>query len=207
MKDWKPIPPPFRKFKAKQFKKVATISQFIYQIGDYDELRKPSKEVSVKDIKTKDFQAKIKYLKDSMRKYRRVTGFQGRGITAVQLGIPERFSVVYTPKKLLIIINPKITKISKAKYLFPEICMSAAPIISPTVRPAWIEFEYHDENGRKNYWKTKDKIRQERILNRVFQHEFDHMDGIINIDKLTGKELIFEVDPKFYDRAKFEKVK
>lgn len=205
MKKWKPVPPPFRKFKAKQFKKVATTSQFIYQIGDYEELREPSKEVPIKEIKSKEFQAKIKYLKDSMIKYRKLTGL-GRGITAVQLGIPERFSVVYTPEKLLIIINPKITKTSRGRYLYPEICMSANPIIAPTIRPAWIELEYFDENGEKKHWKTKDKTKLGRILNRVFQHEIDHMDGIINIDKLWGKDLIFDVDPKFYDRAKFEKV-
>lgn len=206
MKHWEPTPPPFKAYKKKQFEKVAKTSQFIYQIGDYDVLRKPSKEVSIEKIKSKEFGQKIKYLKDMMRKYRRVAGL-GRGITAVQIGIPERFSVVYTPKKLLIIINPKITKYSKEKYIYPEICMSADPIIAPTVRPAWIEFEYYDENGKKKYWKTKDKTKQGRTLNRVFQHEFDHMEGIINIDKLTGKELIFEVDPKFYDQAKFEKVK
>ena len=206
MKKWKPVLPPFRSHKAKQFRKVAKTSQFMYQIGDYDALRRPSKEVPVKEIGSKEFGQKIKYLKDTMRKYRRETGL-GRGITAVQIGIPERFSVVNTPKKLLIIINPKITKRSKEKYIYPEICMSANPIIAPTVRPAWIEFEYFDENGRKKYWKTKDKTKLGRMLNRVFQHEFDHMEGMINIDKLSGKDLIFEVDPKFYDNAKFEKVK
>lgn len=45
------------------------------------------------------------------------------------------------------------------------------------------------------------------MLNRVFQHEIDHMNGIINIDKVKSpKELILESDPDFHKNAKFEEV-
>ncbi len=43
-------------------------------------------------------------------------------------------------------------------------------------------------------------------MNRVFQHEIDHMEGIINIDRCLSKELTLESDPKFYKKTKFEKV-
>src|SRR5205814_9459462 len=131
----------------------------------------------IEKIKAKEMKDKIKFIKACMRKYRRITSV-GRGITAVQIGIPERFSVVYTPEKLIVIINPKIKKFSKEKYSFPEICMSVTPIVAPTIRPGWIEFEYFDEFGEKKYWDTKDKTKQGRILNRVFQHEIDHMEGL-----------------------------
>lgn len=206
MKKWKPVPPPFKAYKRKEYLKLAKTSQMLYQIGEFEALRKKSKEVPIDQIKTSKMKAKFKYLKDCLKKYRKITGV-GRGITAVQLGIPERFSVVYSPKKLLIIINPKITKVSQEKYIYPEICMSAAPVIAPTVRPAWIEFEYWDENGKKKYWKRRDNTKLGKILNRVFQHEADHMEGIINIDRVKSRDLIMHSDPKFYDNAKFEKVK
>lgn len=116
----------------------------------------------------------------------------GKGIAAVQIGIPKKFAVVYTPKKLITIINPKITKVSKTKNRYPEGCMSATPIIVPLIRPAWIEFEYLDEDGKFQIWKGKNLM-----LNRVFQHEIDHMEGILNIDKVDPKEYIFKSDGKF----------
>lgn len=205
MKDWKPTHPPFRKFKQKTFDLAGKVGSFIYQIGESDALRKSSKEVPKTKITSPEYQAKIKYIKKCMLKYRKITG-RGRGITAVQVGIPERFSVVYTPENLLIIINPKITKKSSEQYLYPEMCMSANPIIAPTIRPSWIEFEYFDEQGKRKKWTTKDNTKLGKILNRVFQHEIDHMEGIINIDRCSSKDLILESDPKYYQTASFVKV-
>ncbi|MCL4417480.1 MAG: peptide deformylase [Actinobacteria bacterium] len=204
---WKRTKPPFAEFKKNIFQKAGAVAEFIYQIGEYKELRLPSKDVPLNKINTEEFKSKVRYLKDCLLKYRSITGY-GRGITAVQIGIPERFSVIYTPEKLIIIINPKITKKSSKILLYPEICMSANPIIVPTIRPAWIEFSYYDEEGKLQYWNIRDNTYKGKIMNRVFQHEIDHMDGIINIDKVKDpKELILESDPKFYENAKFQEVK
>lgn len=205
---WRPKLAPFRKYKKELYQKIIDVCDFIYQIGELDDLRLSSKEIPRDLITTKEMQLKIAYLKKCLMQYRQLTGY-GRGITAVQVGIPERFSVIYMPEikgKTMIIINPKITKKSKKLLKYPEVCMSADPIIAPVVRPAWVEFEYYDEDGMKKYWKTKDNAKQGRMYNRVFQHEIDHMDGIINIDKVLSRELIFALDPAYYGKAKFEKV-
>jgi len=204
---WSPNLPPFRDFKKKVFRKASKVSDFIYQIGEYPALRQPSKEVPVNKINSPQMQTKIKYLKKCLLRYRKLTGY-GRGISAVQIGIPERFSIIYTPEELLVVINPKIKKVSKKLLKYPEICMSANPIIAPTIRPAWVEFDYYDEKGNLKHWKKKDNDKIGRIMNRVFLHEFDHFEGIINVDKVKSpKELILESDPKFYDNAGFEEVK
>ncbi|MCL5432511.1 MAG: peptide deformylase [Patescibacteria group bacterium] len=203
-----PIAPKTSKFKRETYEKLIKTGQFIYQIGELENLRKPSREVSIDKIKSPEFKSKIKYLKECMKKYRKITGL-GRGITAVQVGIPERFSVVYVPEikgQLLIIINPKVTKRSEKFLKYPEMCMSAEPIIAPVARPAWIEFEYYDEKGKKKYWKTKDNTKKGKIYNRVFQHEIDHMDGIINIDKVESKELTLLSSPTYHEKAEFEQV-
>lgn len=198
--------PPFRIYKKKVFTKAAIVSSFIYQIGEYPELRKNSKPVSIGKITTPEYKKKFLNLKRTLLKYRDITGF-GRGITAVQIGIPERYSVIYTPEELLIIINPKITKKSFKLLTYPEMCMSANPIIAPTIRPSWIEFDYYDEKGKLQQWSTKDYTDQGRMMNRVFQHEIDHMEGIINIDIIKNpKDLILESDPDFYHNAKFEEI-
>lgn len=205
---WKPKSSPFRKYKKDRYEKIISTASFIRQIGEDQLLREKSKVVDIKKIYSDEYQSKINYLKRCMFKYRKLAGV-GRGITGVQIGIFERISVIYMPEikgKLLIIINPKITKVSKKHLVYPEICMSANPIIAPVVRPAWIEFEYCDENGKVQKWITKDNTKEGRIYNRVFQHEIDHMDGIINIDRVESKKLIMESDPKFYEKAKFEEV-
>lgn len=201
---WKPQPAPFAEFKKNTFARAAKVADFIYQIGETPALREPSIPVPVKEISSPEIQAKINYLQDCLRRYRRLTGY-GRGITGVQVGIPERISVIFNAEmEILTVINPKITKKATKRYKYPEICMSANPIIAPVIRPAWIEFSYHDEKGTLKHWKTKDENDAGRIMNRVFQHEFDHMEGIINIDKVEHpKELIMESDPAFYETAGF----
>lgn len=205
---WKPLLPPFRKHKQDIFEKVISTGQFIYQIGESEILRQSSREVNYKDICSEVFQKKIAYLNKCMLKYRKLTGV-GRGIAAVQVGIPERFSVIYMPDikgELLIIINPVVIKKSERFLSYPEMCVSANPIIAPTIRPAWIEFEYYNEQGEKEFWNTKDTTREGKMYNRVFQHEIDHMDGIINIDRVESKRLTFESYPSYYDKASFEEV-
>lgn len=203
---FKPNFPPHAKFKKKVFAQASIVSPFIYQIGESPILRKPSFDVPVNQITSATVQQKIKYLKKCLLKYRKLTGI-GRAITAVQVGIPERFAVIFTNKKLITIINPKITKVSEEKYLYPEMCMSANPIVAPVIKPAWIEFEYYGEDAKLQIWETKDKTNQGKILNRVFQHEIDHMSGIINIDLVQKPSYLFLLsDPKYYKTAKFEKV-
>ncbi len=49
-------------------------------------------------------------------------------------------------------------------------------------------------------------INWEKMYNRVIQHEIDHLPGIINLDRVESKEIIYESDPNFYKRAAFEPV-
>lgn len=206
---WKPTLPPFRKYKKELLTKQAQLADFIYQIGEYSALRQPSKEIPVAKITTPEYQARIRYMKQCLLKYRKLTG-KGRGIAAVQLGFPEKMIVIYMPEikgKLLILINPKITKSSTEKLVYPEMCMSAAPAIAPVVRPAWVEVEYYGEDGKKHVWNTKADDKLGQMYNRVFEHEIDHLDGVVNIDRVPSKEIIFETDPAFYQTATFQKVK
>lgn len=205
-KKWKSFLPPFRTYKKKVLTKALLVSSFIHQAGESPNLRKPSKLIPIKKIKTKEYQNKFNYLKKCLLKYRKLTGY-GRGITAVQVGIPEKFAVIYSEDKPMIFIDPKVTKVSKKLLKFPEGCMSLNPLFVPVVRPSWVEFDYYDEEGNLHKWNTKDKDLQGKIMNRVFQHEIDHMEGILNIEKAHSlKEVILESDPDFYTKAKFEEV-
>lgn len=219
-KKFTPVKPRFRVFKREVFDKASKVGNFVHQIGEYENLRRKSSYIPVNKIKSPEIKAKIKYVKDCLLKYRKLTGY-GRGITAVQLGIPERFSVIYkgqtitniknkrrvSYKDLEVVINPKITKRSKKLLKYPEMCMSANPVIVPTIRPSWIEFEFYDEKGSLRHCDSKADTEVGKMMNRVYQHEFDHMDGVINIDRVTDPaEIILQSDPDFYKSARFEEV-
>ena len=207
--NWHPATPPFREYKKEVFKNAIKVASFIYQIGEYPALRQPSAMVPIEEITTSLCKEKIRYLKTCLTRYRKLTG-KGRGIAGVQVGIPEQIIAVFRPdlqQKIQILINPRIISQSYDLCRYPEMCMSANPIIAEVVRPSWIEFFYYDEEGRQQDWNTKDSTHRDKIYNRVFQHEIDHLLGIVNIDKVQSNELILESDPEFYEHAEFKKVK
>jgi peptide deformylase len=190
------------KFKRKVFEEAALVSHLTYQIGESPLLRQKSEDVEVFEIKSKRIQNLISKLKSTLKKYRKLTK-KGRGVAAVQIGVSLKIAVVFEENKLMTIINPRILRKSKRLFKYPEICMSANPIIAKVTRPSYIEFEYLDENGIKLEWRDQES----KILNRVFQHEIDHMEGIINIDLVDSRDLIMLSDSKFFKNAEFEEVK
>ncbi len=203
---WIPSTPPTKEFKKQSFNELSKISAFLYQIGEYPALRQKSHPVKPAIISSREFQTKLTYLRACLRKYKRVTK-KGRGIAAVQVGIPEQFLIFYRRGKIIVMINPKIVKESQEKYNYPEICMSANNLIAPVIRPAWVEVEYFDEKGAKQYWQVKGTSKEGLIENRIVQHEIDHLNGIINIDRVDARELTFVSDSTFYANASFKKVK
>lgn len=207
MTDFKPTLPKFRNSKKINLLKQSALSQFIYQLGESPILQKPTRKILLKEIKTNLFKSKVNYLKKCLTKYRKITGL-GRGIAAPQVGIPESFALIFNQDNFLVIINPKIIKSSSQSYLYPEICMSAFPVIAPIIRPTWVEIEYLDESGKKQNWTIKDNTKQGKTLNRVFQHEIDHLSGIINIELVKPpQKLSLLSDPNFFSKTKFFKMK
>lgn len=205
---WKPAPPKHREFKKTVYKQIAETSSFIYQIGDSPILRQPSAEVPEAYIRTEEFKKKLRYLKRCLKRYREITEM-GVGIAAPQVGIAERFVIIYAPtiqERMLVMINPEVTRFSEKLLKYPEMCMSATPRIAPVIRPDWVEVQYVDESGHPQEWQLKADTPAGRKLNRIVQHEIDHVNGIINIDRVAAKDIIFESDPDFYTTASFTDV-
>lgn len=189
------------KFKKQIFKEAALISHLTYQVGELPGLREKSVAALPQEITSLKIKSIIGKLKKTLKEYRRLTG-KGRGIAAIQIGVSLKIAVIFSKKEIMTIINPKIIKRSKVLLKYPEICMSANPIVATVIRPEYIEFEYLDEKGDKQHWANH----EDRLMNRVFQHEIDHMEGIINIDLVSSKELILLSDSNFFKTAKFEEI-
>lgn len=101
------------------------------------------------------------------------------GLAAPQIGVSERYFVMHAGDKLRLVINPEITKEGTSFAEMEEGCVSVPGIHKKVRRPKRISVKYTDENGNEIEEELKD------YPARVFQHEFDHLNGIMFVDRLT----------------------
>ena len=78
--------------------------------------------------------------------------------------------------KPLVFINPKITKASKKKAIVQEGCLSVRWIYGKTERATNVTIEAYDENGNKFSYGASS------LIAHIFQHEMDHLDGVLFTD-------------------------
>lgn len=126
----------------------------------------------------------------------------GRGLSAPQIGILRQIIVVYDldSDSYNTYVNPVIKSYSDTQGIFNEMCLSGLPLAGSVVRPWEIELEFYDLDG------TQHLIQADPLLSRVLQHEVDHLNGILFVDRADPKTLSFEFDwPKF--RAKNQLIK
>jgi len=117
---------------------------------------------------------------------------QGVGLAAPQVGINKRLMVYNEsgdPKKWMsetVMINPKIVEFSEAKDVEQEGCLSFPDMGGDVERSKWIKVEAQNLKGKK----MKKKFKGWEA--RIFQHEYDHLDGTVYIDRLTeeGKDKV-----------------
>lgn len=141
-----------------------------------DILRKKSLEIKKEEISKPEFKKLLKEMTETM------VVKDGAGLAAPQIGKNIRLIVVNNQDKAIVMINPEITKKSWAKEIEPEGCLSVLNkkgeiYFLPVARNKRINCIYLDEIGKKQKIVAKD------LLARIIQHEVDHLDGILFIDK------------------------
>lgn len=136
-------------------------------------LRERSIEVDKKEITTPKFQAFL----DKLTKTMGIA--DGVGIAAPQVGINKRIFIANIGHETRTFINPIFTKQSDSLVETEEGCLSVPGIFGMVNRPKKITIQFIDRHGRQ----------AEMILKNfdavVAQHETDHLDGILFIDKVT----------------------
>tara|TARA_Y100000994_G_scaffold96911_1_gene80309 strand:- start:449 stop:811 length:363 start_codon:yes stop_codon:yes gene_type:complete len=101
--------------------------------------------------------------------------YKGIGLSANQIGISERVFVMILDletQETVTCFNPKILKYSNDKVVMEEGCLSYPDEYIDIERPVSVVVKYEDE-GKKVH-----KVKLEGLSARVFQHEYDHMNGI-----------------------------
>jgi peptide deformylase len=146
-------------------------------------LREKAREVPIADITSPEIKAVIKDMKASL-----ATQDDGIAIAAPQIGVGLRIFVVsgsllaqadqtYTgPQEDLVFINPVITKRSKLKQEVEEGCLSVRWLYGKIKRAMQVSLTAYDENAKPISRGASG------LLAQIFQHETDHLDGILFID-------------------------
>ena len=137
------------------------------------------------------------------RKARKVTGFgpklqtlidemvetlreaHGVGLAAPQVNVSQRVIVVEfgdeedetVPPKLYVVVNPEITRLSKETSIGVEGCLSIPTVVGEVVRPIQATVKGLNRRGQPT------KIKAKGWLARIFQHEADHLNGVLFVDK------------------------
>ena len=111
----------------------------------------------------------------------------GVGLAATQVGVSLRVVVMKVDNQLFTLANPEIMR-SSGEQVGYEGCLSVPGYIGEVARAEKVTMRALNRNGKEV------RIKGEGLLARAMQHEIDHLDGILFIDKLTSLDTLKEVE-------------
>ena len=150
----------------------------IVRFGDIS-LRKKTKKVTVFN---KYLHETIDRMKETLRKEK-----SGAALAANQVGISKSIIVVNYQNEEFELINPRITSSSGEQYEY-EGCLSLPNFSGRVRRAKTVKVVFEDRNG------SEKEIERTGPLAICFQHEIDHLDGILFIDRMEEKFVIRDAD-------------
>jgi peptide deformylase len=151
-----------------------------FKLGPHDSLIQPSTNWEF------DVDGDAEQLEKDMIEF--MLANRGIGLAANQIGLTKRVFVMGsntipnfpTP---FAVFNPVIKEASIESVLDQEGCLSYPDLFLTVKRPRWIVAEYQDSKG------TIKEIRIDGYLSKCFQHEFDHLNGVCFVDRVSQMKL------------------
>jgi len=151
--------------------------QTVLQLGD-PKLREIA--AAVLNPRSPEIAALVEDLADTLAHWRSSTGY-GRGIAAPQIGVAQRVIFLQLPgARPWPLINPEIIERSAEKVVMWDACLSFLSIFMQVERHREIEVRYQDLHGDQQ----EIQAGAERDLAELLQHEIDHLDGILAVDRI-----------------------
>jgi len=139
-------------------------------ITDKKKLRKKSQLVL--DIDSQEIQGLIDDMFETLKKKK------GVGLAAVQIDKMMRVFIIDWENQKQVFINPKIEKLSKKQIVIEEGCLSVPGIYKDVERSMKVTVSAVDRYGKKI------KLKADGMLARIIQHEYDHLEGVLFIDRI-----------------------
>ena len=141
-------------------------------------------------------------LADTLAHWRAETGY-GRGIAAPQIGVLLRVVFLQLPgEKPWPFINPEIIRRSDVRIVVWDACLSFLSIFMQVERHRGIAVRYQNLGGET----VEIEAGEERNLSELLQHEIDHLDGILAIDRVTDLKTIVtreEFEKRYRDSSPY----
>ena len=155
----------------------------VLQLGDPQLREKCAKVANPGAREVRDL---VRDLADTLAHWRAETGY-GRGIAAPQIGVLQRVIFLKLPDaEPWPLINPEIVRRSEEKIVVWDACLSFLSIFMQVERHREITVRYQTLEGET----VEIEAGAARDLSELLQHEIDHLDGVLAIDRVTDVKTI-----------------
>ena len=169
----------------------------ILLLGD-PRLRQVSEPVL--DFGSREFREASRRLMSALDSFRREYGF-GRAISAPQIGILMRLIAMDLGRGPFLIANPELTRLGEEKFTMWDDCMSFPWLMVRLERRRSVDLRFRDEKGGTRTW-----LDAERSVSELLQHEIDHLDGILAIDRALDRDAIVAREVYLEHRRAFDRM-
>tara|TARA_B100000965_G_scaffold295033_1_gene253085 strand:- start:210 stop:737 length:528 start_codon:yes stop_codon:yes gene_type:complete len=168
-------------------------------------LREEAKPFTFEEILSEDTEILLKDMWDSLEEA------GGIGLAAPQIGISKQLAIIKLSEEsdrypdmetseAYIIFNPKITVLDKEKQGFWEGCLSVPGLRGYVERPRKVKIDFLDENAKER------TIEVEDFLATVFQHELDHLIGMLYVDRMEDVSSLMYEDEMIFQEVDEEEI-
>ncbi len=147
----------------------------IRQLGD-PVLREVSLPVCINHGESDIAAAVLEDLRDTLHEFQRMHGF-GRGISAVQIGVPQRIVYMEVGGLSYCLINPAFEYKSEERFHLWDDCFSFPDLLVWLERSENVCIRYTDERGGDQVLAATGSLAE------LIQHEMDHLDGVLAVDR------------------------
>ncbi|HMO78787.1 MAG TPA: peptide deformylase [Candidatus Paceibacterota bacterium] len=158
-------------------------------------LRQVAKEIPTKDIGSEKIKKLISKMEQALKKEKDGVALAGPQIAEswrIFIISPIAYDTVqFLGDRKYVFINPKIIKKSNDKKLMEEGCLSVRPYYGKVRRSSKATVRAYDENGQEF------EMEGAGLIAQIFQHEIDHLDGILFIDKAKD---VREIPKEIYEQ-------
>jgi peptide deformylase len=151
----------------------------------HEVLTRENPRLRVKAHKVPKVDDSVRRLMDDM--VETMLAHNGVGLAATQIGVSLRVIVMKVDNQLYTLANPDIVRRSGEQTGY-EGCLSVPGLIGEVTRAEKVTLKGLNRNGKEV------RIKGEGLLARAMQHEIDHLDGVLFVDRLTSLDTLREVE-------------
>jgi len=114
----------------------------------------------------------------------------GVGLAATQIGVPLKIAVIEIPaEEVIVLVNPEIIK-KEGERTIGEACLSVPGYQGEIKRSVRVKVKARDRQGRSI------RIKGEELLAQALEHEIDHLNGILYIDRVEEPDKLHKLGPE-----------